>query len=343
MTSKGFNQRSVKWTVIRLFLYGIICVTISEVFLRILGYSIPQTTINPLIESNTPMFELNDTLGWNMLPGKYEIPPYGNYKDSLYVTIDKDGGRITGLKTKDENLNELLFIGGSFTFGWGVNDHESYPWRVQEQLTNYKVKNRAVGGYGTYQSLMTLERYLAQGTKPTHVIYGLIDHHKYRDVATSDWLLTQHLANTKTPPKVPYLTLNKSGRLIRNNPIGLVPTPFSTKLVSSFMLQKTLTKISSIKREKQAQRVSHLTIKEMAKLCKANKIDFYVAILYHQANDGLIQLKYFLEENDINYIDCNIPLSEENTIPGDGHPYQTVHQEWSELIVRKFLGYNPIH
>ena len=82
-----------------------------------------------------------------------------------------------------------LFMGCSFTFGEGVEDHETLPSRFSEQLGwSANVVNLAFSGYGPHQMLRMLETGRLAGVRPPvkRVIYQAISHHVTR-VAGRAW------------------------------------------------------------------------------------------------------------------------------------------------------------
>ena len=52
--------------------------------------------------------------------------------------------------TKQKSLN---FFGGSFAFGFGLNDNETMPYLLQKYLKNWKIENYGINGYGVHQML----------------------------------------------------------------------------------------------------------------------------------------------------------------------------------------------
>lgn len=49
-----------------------------------------------------------------------------------------------------------------------------------------------------------------------------------------------------------------------------------------------------------------------------------------------LSFELLFEANGIDYIDCNVKLTHLNTIPGDGHPIESVHEEWDRRISNDF-------
>lgn len=58
----------------------------------------------------------------------------------------ENGYRVTPDSNPDADCT-IAFIGDSFTFGWGVDDHETYP-NVLAQRFDIRAVNRGIHGYG---------------------------------------------------------------------------------------------------------------------------------------------------------------------------------------------------
>ncbi len=65
---------------------------------------------------------------------------------------------------------EIWIFGDSVTYGWSVNDEETFPWLLQEKFPDYEVVNFGVQGYSTLNSLIQLREALQNGKKPKLVI-----------------------------------------------------------------------------------------------------------------------------------------------------------------------------
>ena len=66
------------------------------------------------------------------------------------------GERLTSPQPRSGRL--IVVTGDSFTFGYRVNDEDTWPWLLQERLPDYHIVNVAAEGYGTDQALMAAER-----------------------------------------------------------------------------------------------------------------------------------------------------------------------------------------
>lgn len=74
-------------------------------------------------------FALHPNLGYVHLPGEFEISLTKDY--SFVATNLESGLGITHpLETYDieRNADEIWVLGGSVTYGWSINDDETYSW-----------------------------------------------------------------------------------------------------------------------------------------------------------------------------------------------------------------------
>jgi hypothetical protein len=73
-------------------------------------------------------------------------------------TFDADGRRVTPPDRPRPPVGTVVAFGGSFTFGEGVADAETMPWRVEE-LTDgrWRVANLGFQGWGPQQMLAALD------------------------------------------------------------------------------------------------------------------------------------------------------------------------------------------
>ena len=143
---------------IKLIIFTIfISLIIIELLLRAFGFETLKYREYDLKQPTTNKY--HPILGWKPKEGVYDFPPYiknGNYTK---FTILKDGNRYSGKSTTNVK-GDIIFIGGSYGQGWAVNDEETFSYLFQKKLSNFKVKNYSVTGYGSFQSLLMLEEIL---------------------------------------------------------------------------------------------------------------------------------------------------------------------------------------
>ena len=124
-----------------------------------------HTTSNE--ESNEKKLDLlttNEPLGYRYKPGT-SVRSHKQLANSLKTiydvtyTIDIHGNRLTPLSPnflKTRTGKRALFIGGSFTFGEGLEDNETLPYYFQDN-SGIQGINAGMGGHGTHQALKILE------------------------------------------------------------------------------------------------------------------------------------------------------------------------------------------
>ena len=313
----------------RVLISGLIMGVVLEVALRLLGY--PVAGVDERRREFTFM-QLDSAMGWKPVPGAFRAALHNGFPDSMAITINPASERITRPLGSPAGSQDLLAIGGSFLMGYGLDNDQTALWQLQAALPGWNVRNAAVGAYGTYQSLLVLENQLAQGLRPQAVIYGLIHHHRMRNIAQSHWLEAMYRYQNEQNPTVPYVSLNEQGQLQRERPTRLHPWPGVRYSVLLHMVQRTLLRVQSWGREAHADTVTQGLLMEMQARCQALGIPFYVAVLYYPQAEWP-GVERFFQEQEIAYIDCNVPLSHENTIRNDGHPVASVNAEWARRML----------
>mgnify|MGYP001495735644 CR=1 FL=1 len=81
---------------------------------------------------------------------------------SYNVYTDENGYRIGKIKKETKN-KKILFLGDSFTYGFGVNYEDSVPGQFSKKLHNeYEIINLALTGYSPSMNLFKLKEYFDQ-------------------------------------------------------------------------------------------------------------------------------------------------------------------------------------
>ncbi|HKY07184.1 MAG TPA: hypothetical protein VJQ55_03040, partial [Candidatus Binatia bacterium] len=148
----------------------------------------------------------------------------------------QNGARVTGHSSAavgDDRRRDIIFLGCSFTHGWGLNDQETFAWKVQAALPNWKVHNFGVNGYGTCQSYMLLNRLFERERwhNPV-VIYGYIGEHEDRNVGYFLWHYALSMLTTRAQVSLPSCALDGSGAIVFNPPHPYPHFPFRYSLAS---------------------------------------------------------------------------------------------------------------
>lgn len=108
-----------------------VCVGAAEVLLR---FFLPQNTYSRMLENYPPMLRKSDLLTYELVPlskGKLVREEF-----DTTITINSQGYRGREFGPEKHGRFRILAIGDSFTFGYGVEDNESYPARLEQILGN---------------------------------------------------------------------------------------------------------------------------------------------------------------------------------------------------------------
>ncbi len=187
----------------------------TEIALRSLGYQPWQVKeVNITVEPDGKFFAKHPTLGYTHLPGEFKVTLPDDY--AFKVTHRADTLRITHpLETYavESSKNEIWIFGCSFTHGWTLNDDETYPWLLQQQLPEVEVVNFGVSGYGTLQSMLQFQEALEKRPKPRLVVIAYASFHDQRNTLLR--LRSKQLVpwNKLGPIVQPYATLDSNGDL----------------------------------------------------------------------------------------------------------------------------------
>ncbi|MBE9536647.1 MAG: hypothetical protein IMF07_05650 [Proteobacteria bacterium] len=309
----------------------------SEVLLRISGFE-PWKYFS--IDLNRPtVHEPDQILGWRNKPGKYQFPPYHPSGEKVELTFLPNNSRNTGKPGGDYN-GELIFVGGSFTQGAAISDHETFPWKLQKRYPSLKSLNFATSGYGTYQSLLMLEKIMPDLKSPKLVIYGFIVTHEMRNIAHSSWLEPIAKHSRQGNIYLPYVTSGKDKNLIRNRPEKYIELPFREKSALIAFAEKQIMEFKTKNRKQFRRLLTGKLVQEMDKLSKVNGAKFIVALL--QAEEK-IKKEYisFLEYNNISYVDCSFSMTKDMTVLGEGHPNGKMNSQWAECISERLDSFIP--
>ena len=300
-----------------------------EVALRWNGYRPWQFA---RVDLNEPTIYVPDpVVGWKPKPGRYVFPPYSRGAAPTHVTILPDGARSTGMASGGDGM-KLFFVGASFTQGWAVSDHETYAWKVQERFPELAIHNYAIGAYGTFQSLLSLEKLLADSPRPDWVVYDLDDVLEERNVAAPRWLRQVALFSKRAVARVPYCTLRENGELARHPPEQYPAWPLREHLAIVATAERIYAERRGKARSLQQRDVTKKLLLEMKKLVESNGVRFTIVLI--NFFDTRVKAEYaaFLQSNGIDFVDCAFPLTPDMQVQGEGHANGKMHTRWANCI-----------
>ena len=313
------------------FITVVLILVLIEILLRVTGS-------NPRIirdfSLNEPITNIPDkNLGWSTKVGQHIFKPWSDEGKIKTLTINEDKSRFTG--NDNFHKKKIIFIGGSVTQGWAVDDLETFSSFLQKKTKKYKINNFGVGGYGGFQSLLLLEEIFTNYNDIELVVYGFTPHHEVRNVAAGSWMYLLNFFSTRGFVKLPYGSIDKENNLVKNEPIEYIKLPFGNKSALIAKLEKRIMKIKSLRREYNQFEISKAIINEMNKISNKNNSQFKFLLLEGLPKEKNDMYEKFLIENNIPLIDCPVPYGQEYVVKGEGHPSPLAHKFVSECIYKK--------
>jgi sirohydrochlorin ferrochelatase len=275
---------------------------------------------------NAPNLEARDT---RMCDGKIIY-------DSIYRT-DAHGLRISPPESADGSDDCVLFFGCSFTFGTGVKNEETMPYRVGLAARNhYQVRNFGVGGYGPHHILATVEGsdwLEALRCKPKVAIYQAIPSHANR--AVESW----HVESDMPGPRY---VLAPGGSLLREGNLRDVrERNLLTRLLSGWPPTRRFLEERDQGIDDETAAVFIALVEAWASSLRQRFPEISVHVIYwaHLSNRELPWQR--LQDVTVHRIADILPQTDnwEATyhIPGDGHPNAAAHRLIAEYVVREIL------
>jgi len=170
-------RRLLRWLASRL---GLLCVAlvlallVGELILRVAGTPTeqPQQQHRQAADSRFLACDHDSLLGW-IFPANAA----GDFEDDRSpIIIHTNSWGLRGPEIDLDPANaHIVVLGDSYTFGWGVEEAEGFPRRLEHRLRqqypelSLTVVNTGIPGYGPYQQNRMLE-YVCRRLRPDVVI-----------------------------------------------------------------------------------------------------------------------------------------------------------------------------
>jgi len=284
----------------------------------------------------TALHEPDPTLGWVNKPGRYVLPPHLAGGRERVVTVLADHSRATAPAgtSSAPDAQRVDLVGCSVTNGYGLSDADTFGWKLQAEHPDLRIVNFGTAAYGTYQSLLRMEKVLAEKPPPRLVLYGFITQHEARNVATYDWLRGLALNAERGHVAPPFVTLGPDETVVRHPPESFAVWPLADRSVFVRMAGDAYMHLATWGRGEQGADATKRLIGEMARVASEHGTPFAVAFLLSQDGRKQEYVDYF-ERKRIPYLDCVRPLDEKSRIPGEGHPNGELNSVWAQCISEK--------
>ncbi|MCU0612961.1 MAG: hypothetical protein MUE60_14390 [Candidatus Eisenbacteria bacterium] len=295
----------------------------AEFALRAMGYRAwrPGTVAQEClpVQAHTPYSVAHPTLGHTIQPGRIRIVLPGGR--SFTATHLEDCTRAT--RSLDARMGtvpqgEIWVFGCSFTYGWAVDDHETFPWRLQELLPGFDIVNLGISGYGTLQAFTRFEEALAQRTAPKIAILAYASIQEERNVLARSW--KKNLAQ-----------LGKGGLLVRDlRPTTYRALPGARRWALANAMDDALNKVEV--RLRKSNRVSKAIVEAFYQLAEDRGVNPLIACLTDDpASQGILD---HCRRARIPCVDVSVDLTlpQYTNLPSDPHPSPLAHQHYAAGI-----------
>jgi hypothetical protein len=302
-----------------------------EGVLRIGGYQ-PWQTYKEVFPNMPDAIDFDAELGWVNKPGLFIYPDFSG-TGVITLTNSTNGTRSTGPKNKTFSKT-IVATGDSFVQGQAISDEETFAWKLQQEMTGTNVVNLGVPGYGTYQSLLTIDKYTRSNT-PDLIIYGFNDFHEMRNTASFIWLRGITLNSTQSDMVIlPYGTI-ENGELVRHSPDKFANWPGRKQSALITAAEDVYEGSRTFKRTSQGADVTRQIIIEMDKTAKQNGSEFIIVFLASENAQKKQDYLSFFSREQLNFVDCTHPKYDtpEMKVPVEGHPNGKLNTYWADCIM----------
>ena len=301
--------------------------------------ALAASPLRPPLDDGLPVLqEPDDDLGWRNKAGSVVWPGQGEDggKD-IRMTFWSNGLRATA-PAPDLDRPHVVVIGCSYTQGWAVTDQETYPWHLQAEFPSHAFLNYGTAGYGTYQSLLALERYFAAGhDSPAVVIYGFIDYHEERNVAPANWLKALATASRAGTLSIPFVSIGADGTLERHRLDRANSWPLRSHLASVAAVEDRVLEFRTRGRFEQRREVTDRLILELQRVTRDHGSRLLIAIL-ESRDEPKAHVTAFTAREGIESVDCTVPNQELLQVPGYSHPDRRINAHWARCIGDRLRG-----
>jgi|SRR3989338_1046050 len=270
------------------------------------------------------LYQTDEELYWKHVPSQTGYQKIGFPK----ATINSKGFRGTELEDGKRNV---IMLGDSYTFGWGVKDNETFSYILEKKLASidkeYRVVNMGVSGWGLFQEKIQLER-TYEDYRPKIVVLTII----------SDDLRRKEIQNKNE--KVEFLKKMENSGWIFSNSATL-------QFIQNFILKKTY-----VKYKIKDKTISELWKTEEIKLKSIHNITrninaTLILIFYPDRNpefyEPLSEIKGWDKTVVIDDLQIYFePFEIEDLHTDDGHPTSLAHKIIAERIFIKIKKNSPL-
>jgi hypothetical protein len=328
------RRKTLLFAFVYFVLLAVFFLGAAEIIVRKKGYRpwIPEE-ISVRVDPGGKFFAKDSILGYTHIPGSFTVTLADDYAfrvthlpNTLRITHPQDTYPAAPRKP------QIWIFGCSYTYGWSLNDDETYAWMVQQAFPDHEVVNFGVNGYGQIHALLQMREALKRGPPPEIAVVTYAGFHDERNTFLRNRRKVVATWNKLGPLVQPYARLDSAGKL-RYSFARAEWREFPFMRVSAFANFLELKWEGLEDRLYRSHDVTKALLREMA--ARAEQDHFTLVIAGISQDEPTGDILRFAEANGIPAVDISTDLAAPGyrNLPHDRHPSALANQAWARTLV----------
>jgi hypothetical protein len=317
--------------VLRLFryilYYPLVIFTFLEVILRFLGFRPYEHTDFKVVSQPPHAYTGHTSLGIQLNEGAFDI----TINDHLtFHAIHQSGGYRKTNEDKHVSQLDVLMLGCSYTYGYGVNDEENFTALLQRRYPNIHIRNAGVVGHGTVQALLLLQEVL-KNENPKLVLLNFSSYHLMRNTLSQAYRSHLSIGYNRASPSAQYQMSAANFPFLTSCEDSIQQVSWD-RIYSHWPGRESLALVHALQKtydhliddiDNQIS-VTACLIREIAQLCDEKGISFHIVNL----NPSSTTQKLRQQVRELSWLDIGYHFTDTTmtNYPYDDHPNQKGHE-----------------
>ena len=285
------------------------------------------------VEPGGRLYEDDPTIGYRLKPGRFTVTMADGFP--VQTTHLPTHERATSGTDQPSGRAEIWIFGCSYTYGWSVNDGETFPWLTQQALPSFRVRNFGVPGYGDLQGLQRFREELTQGVNPKMVVLVYAAFHDERNAGLRRWQksLIRPRSGNIGPQAQPRATLDSEGNLkVSEHPEEFWELPGMRTWSIPHSIEKRWNKIEA--NAVPTERISQQIIRNLARETGKAGAVFLLAGIGCDPKTELMLRWWEREGGKTADISVNMNENGMRNDPHDCHPGPKAHRSYADQLIQ---------
>ena len=284
------------------------------------------------VEPGGRLYEDDPIMGYCLKPGRFTVTLADGFP--VQTTHLPSYERATGGGEQPPGRPEIWIFGCSYTYGWSVNDGETFPWLTQQALPSFRVRNFGVPGYGDLQGLQRFREELTQGVNPKMVVLVYASFHDERNAGLRGWQksLMRPRDGNIGPQAQPRATLDSEGNLkVSEHPEEFWELPGMRTWSIPHSLEKRWNKIQA--NAVPTDKISEKIIRNLAREAEKARAGFFLVGIENDPKTESILRWWKQEGGKTADISVNMNKKGMRNDPHDCHPSPQAHRTYADQLI----------